>query len=339
MSLEFIVIGAQKTGTTTLWHLLRDHPQLWLPETKEAPFFSHTTVHASGWDAYLRRIGAPPAGSLLRGTVTPHYMHGWQDAPTPVVARRIAHRLPQARLVALLREPVQRARSQHAMATARGRERRDVDRAMTELLADDALRASRTAPDDTNSYVVQGEYGRVLGDYLHHFPSSALHLESSDALEREPVAVVRRILGFLGVDASYDPPHPFRRSFAGGLHPRVPERDLVELLHKIDTVAGAGLPDVIEDWLTRHSLDQAGGQELRGAVRRYLDSPIGARARERAGLEFTLRKTWNFLPASPEPISEQVKSALAAHYEADSRRLAEITGFSAPWAADPGRSA
>lgn len=40
--LDFVVIGAQKGGTTALWQLLRDHPQLWLPPNKEAPYFSHT---------------------------------------------------------------------------------------------------------------------------------------------------------------------------------------------------------------------------------------------------------------------------------------------------------
>jgi hypothetical protein len=336
MSLEFIVIGAQKAGTTTLWQLLRDHPQLWLPATKEAPFFSHTDLYTRGWEAYLNSLGAPPGSSVLRGTVTPHYMHGWHDASTPIVAARIAHRLPRVRLIALLREPLQRARSQHAMAVARGREQRSADQAMSELLSDNALRAARGTPDDTNSYVVQGEYGRVLGDYLGHFPRSALHVEYSDALDRQPVAVVRRILRFLGVEDDYEPPGPFRRSFAGGPQPRVPDSDLVELLRHIDVAEGHELPKVVQHWLGSRSLDRDGIEGLEAAVRRYADSPIALRAWERSGLEFTLRKTWNFLPAPPQPISGPVRSALLAHFAADAHQLAAITRSSVPWGSECG---
>src|SRR5271155_2744916 len=168
--MEFLVIGAQKAGTTTLWNLLRDHPQLWLPDAKEAPFFSHTEVYEAGWESYLERLRAPTGEGLLRGTITPHYMHGWQDASTRVVAERIAGLLPEVRIVALLRDPVERGRSQHAMAIARGLEQRDPDRALSESLRPQALRRARLQPGDTNTYLVQGEYGRILGEYLTLFP-------------------------------------------------------------------------------------------------------------------------------------------------------------------------
>src|SRR5271169_4480845 len=69
--MEFLVIGAQKAGTTTLWNLLRDHPGLWFPDAKEAPFFSHTDVFERGWASYLQRLGVPAGDGVLRGTITP----------------------------------------------------------------------------------------------------------------------------------------------------------------------------------------------------------------------------------------------------------------------------
>ena len=181
--IEFLVIGAQKAGTTTLWNLLRDHPQLWFPDAKEAPFFSHTEVFERGWPSYLERFGVPAGDGVLRGTITPHYMQGRHDASTRTVAERIFGVLPEVRLIALLRDPVERARSQHAMATARGLERRGVDRAMSESLRAQALREGRLAPEDTNTYLVQGEYGRILGGV----PEPVSSRRSAHRAERQPV--------------------------------------------------------------------------------------------------------------------------------------------------------
>jgi Sulfotransferase domain len=331
MGLDFIVIGAQKAGTTTLWQLLRDHPQLWLPETKEAPYFSHSEVYARGWEAYLRRLEAPAESGVLRGTVTPHYMHGWHDADTRTVAARIARQLPDVRLVALLRDPIERARSQHAMAAARGRERRGAGQALSELLHPEALRAARAWPDDTNSYVVQGEYGRILGEYLSFFEQGALHIEQSANLAREPVQTVRRILRFLEVRSDFEPVAPFQRAFAGGNRERVREEDLRVLLSGVDTATEDQRAAAVEAWLAQHRLDAPGREELWRIVRRYLDAPPERRARERAGMEFTLTKTWNVAPSPPEPLPEDVRGALGAHFAQDATRLGSLTGLPVPW--------
>ncbi len=331
MGLDFIVIGAQKAGTTTVWQLLRDHPQLWLPETKEAPFFSHTEVYERGWQEYLARLQAPAGSELLRGTVTPHYTHGWHDADTRTVAARIAKQLPDVRLVVLLREPVERARSQHAMAVARGREQRGAGAALSELLRPDALRAARARPDDTNSYVVQGEYGRILGDYLGFFERDALHIEQSASLAREPVQTVQRILRFLGVWSDFEPSAPFQRAFAGGSRERVKEEDLRGLLSGIDTAAPDQRAAAVEVWLARHPLDAPGREEMWRIVRRYLHAPPERQARERAGMEFTLKKIWNVAPSPPEPLAEDVREALRAHFAVDALRLGAATGLAVPW--------
>ena len=392
MCLEFLVIGAQKAGTTTLWNLLRDHPQLWLPDAKEAPFFSHTEVYERGWESYLQRLGVPidedlrrgppdvrrgtgtpdlrggtgtpdlrggtgtpdlrrgtgtpdlrggtRTPDLLRGTITPHYMHGWHDASTRRVAERIARRLPEVRLIALLRDPVSRARSQHAMAIARGRERRDVDRAMRELLRPEALREGRLAPNDTNSYIAQGEYGRILGEYLSFFPRAALHVELSDSLSRDPRGVVRRVLRFLGARDDYEPAVPFQRSFVGGRKPRVRDEELVGLLRAIDATRReggegerGGESGAVRAWVAERTLDPGGLEEFERIMRRYLDAPPARWYRERVGLEFTLRKIWNVMPSPPEPISAELRAALYAHFAEDAPALAAATGLTVPWGA------
>jgi len=352
--MEFLVIGAQKAGTTTLWNLLRDHPRLWLPDAKEAPFFSHTEVYERGLASYLERLGAPVGEGVLRGTVTPHYMQGWHDAGTRTVVERIARLLPEVKLIVLLREPVARARSQHAMAIARGRERRGVDRAISELLEPDALRRGRSAPDDTNTYVVQGEYGRILGDYLSFFPRSAMHVELSDSLAQDPLGVLGRVLRFLGVDADFEPPDPFHRAFVGGREPRVSDEDLTQLLRALDAarrkrrelaaargeggdpaVASAERAElaVARAWAAEHALDPEGIEEFERIMQRYLSAPPERSYRERVGLEFTLRKIWNVVPSPPEPISDEVRAALRSHFDADAIALSAVTGLQLPWSA------
>lgn len=335
--MEFLVIGAQKAGTTTLWNLLRDHPQLWLPDAKEVPFFSHTEVYEAGWASYLERLRVPAGEGVLRGTITPHYMQGRHDASTRVVAERIAALLPEARILALLRDPVERARSQHAMAIARGLEQRDPDRALSESLRPEALRQARLQPGDTNTYLVQGEYGRILGEYLTLFPRSALHIELSDSLSTDPLGVMRRAIAFLGAADGYEPPDPFQRAFAGGSRPRVGDEELTRLLQGIDAIRGEDQAPVqlaaARAWVAGQGVDERGREEFEQILRRYLNAPPERSHGERVGLEFTLRKIWNVVPSLPEPISDEVRAALSQHFAADAAELSAVTGLTVPWRA------
>jgi hypothetical protein len=333
--MEFLVIGAQKAGTTTLWNLLRDHPQLWFPDAKEAPFFSHTEVYERGWASYLERLRVPAGDGVLRGTITPHYMQGAHDAGTRLVAERIYRQLPEVRIVALLRDPVERARSQHAMAIARGLEQRGAEQALSESLRADALRRARLEPGDTNTYIVQGEYGRILGEYMSFFPHEALHLELSDSLSSDPLGVVRRVLRFLGAGDDYRPAAPDQRSFAGGREPRVGDQELTRLLRSIDAVrgedAGPARLATARSFLAENGVDARGREEFEQIMGRYLGAPPERSYRERVGLEFTLRKVWNVVPAPPEPISDELRAALGAHFAADAAALAVLTGLEVRW--------
>lgn len=213
--LDFLIIGAQKAGTTTLWHLLRTHPQLAFPAAKEAPFFTGS-AYERGVEWHVRSVFGSSSFGRLKGTATPHYMMGAPGAPVPVVAQRIARDLPHVRLIALLRDPVQRAISQWRMSRRWGLEPRSIDEALQAELHAEALQKARACPTSTNSYVVQGEYGRTLGAYLRHLPRRQLHVELTEDLERDPSTVVGRVLSFLGVDDAWRPETLDGRWFIGG---------------------------------------------------------------------------------------------------------------------------
>jgi hypothetical protein len=118
----------------------------------------------------------------------------------------------------------------------------------------------------------------------------------------------------------------------GGRWPRSSEEDLVGLLRALDAARPASRKRAVaQAWLAERSLDAQGLQEFEAVIGRYLDAPPERSYAERVGLEFTLRKIWNVAPSGPEPISEEVRAALAAHYAQDARALAAATGLTAPW--------
>jgi hypothetical protein len=289
-----MVIGAQKAGTTALWRYLEDNDGLRMPPDKEASFFSEPGYPAD-LRSYMRALFKDAPRGRKLGTVTPVYMHGTPAAPVPLIAERIGATFPEARLVALLRDPVERARSAHRMMERRGREQRPFAEAVEQLLEPEALDRARREPDETSTYVVAGEYGRLLGAYLEHFAREQLHVELSADLSRSPGDVVARVCEFLGV-RSHAPRHLGERFFEGG-PPRVSreaERDLKEYL---DRNAWSRM---------RHSAQQ----------------------RERFRQWFEL---WNVVPeSSPEPVEERTATLLREHYEEDARLLEAATGVRVP---------
>ena len=81
--LDFLGIGAPKAATTSLHHYMRTHPELYLPEAKEQPFFTVDAAFEEGWDAFAAvAFHGAPSGRRY-GKITPHYMGGpvaWRDA-------------------------------------------------------------------------------------------------------------------------------------------------------------------------------------------------------------------------------------------------------------------
>jgi Sulfotransferase domain len=222
--LDFIVIGAQKSATTTLFEHLRRHPEVEVPSAKEAPFFSHDEIYRRGWRAYLEGLvvdGHMGDPDKKWGTVTPQYMTGGVLSPARDVApsdydertvpRRIHEQIPDVRLVAILRDPIERAISHHGMLVRRGGERRDFDEAVEQLLRPEALRAARAMPREATGYIAWGEYGRILQGYLDVFPSPRLLVLFTEELEQAPLEVLARLYGFIGVSEGFVAPNAGER--------------------------------------------------------------------------------------------------------------------------------
>src|SRR2546425_12046 len=112
----FLVIGAMRAGTTTLWHQLRSHPEVHMPALKEPGFFAaeHNWHRGLGW---YQRLFENARGASAVGEASTCY----SDAVnSPGVPQRLAKVLPDVRLIYLLRHPVDRLLSEHQWASSRG---------------------------------------------------------------------------------------------------------------------------------------------------------------------------------------------------------------------------
>ncbi|HWB66310.1 MAG TPA: sulfotransferase [Mycobacteriales bacterium] len=180
----FFIIGAQKAGTTSLHHYLRGHPQIAMSEPKEPNYFS-TAHDPAGWDDYLAGFpGAADAVAIGEASTTyTMYPH------VSGVPERLLARVPDARLIYLVRNPIERMRSAYRHALAWGSETRPITA---------ALRADPR-------YLDVSRYAGQLDQWLSRVDRDRVLLLSLDQLQADPAAVVRRVLAFVGVDADWRP--------------------------------------------------------------------------------------------------------------------------------------
>ncbi len=198
---DFLVIGAQKAGTTALYAYLRWHPAITGPSWKEVSFFDRHWWRDEAW--YRGHFPLRSRGRLV-GEASPSYLFH------PLAPERARAVVPNARLIALVRDPVDRAYSQYqhevalgrepltfedALAAEEGRTRGEVER----LLADPRA-FSRAWWDHT--YAARGLYAEQLERWLAIFPREQLLVVTTDELGERPAEAYASILAFLGA-----PPH------------------------------------------------------------------------------------------------------------------------------------
>lgn len=305
----FLGIGAQKAGTTSLHEYMRTHPELYLPEAKEQPFFTSDAAYAEGWEAFAAVAfhGAP--SSRRCGKITPHYMSGpvaWASAgPEPasvVIARRIRELFPDVKLIAILRDPVERAISSYWQTAVLGDDGRSLDDALDEELSAEALETARVRPTDGHQHIVAGEYGRILEGYLGSFPREQLFVGSTAVLGSQPMTLLRELWRFLGVDAAHVPPNLGVRYQVRGTGRRV--RGLGALPRVVK-----GTPGLRHAWDALPDRARAGARRRMRTVAHRLDQ----------------RK-----PARIEPMDQRpdpaVIARLQAHYAADAALLERLVG-------------
>lgn len=188
---DFLIIGAAKSGTTSLYHYLNGHPQVWMPHKKEVCFFD--THYARGVDWYRQWFDGAGPGQLV-GEASPEYMLH-EDAPG-----RIAQLVPSAKLIAILRNPVDRAHSNYW-----NYRNQFPDGSTFEEIVRLELGSPKTEPfappwPQRRAFLAMGRYLPQLERVTSHFPREALLVLLHDDLRSDPTETLRRACRFLGVD-------------------------------------------------------------------------------------------------------------------------------------------
>jgi hypothetical protein len=198
--LEFIVAGVQKAGTTALNYYLKGHPRIALPVKKELHFFDNDELFESGAASYhqLHEMFRPVRPGSIAGENTPSYLY-WKTA-----LPRIRDYNPAIKLIAILRNPIERAFSQWNMQRHRGLEPLD----FTEALAAERQRLVQVEPTQFRkfAYLGRSRYAEQLERAFTNFPSSQLLILKYEEFRAHQGELVAQVFRFLGLE-----PPRFRR--------------------------------------------------------------------------------------------------------------------------------
>lgn len=205
---NFLIIGAAKSGTTSLYYILKQHPEVFMSPVKEPHFFSHQGARPAfrgpGDSLTMNRNAITTIKDyrgLFRG-VTNEKAIGEASTSylyTPKAPDRIKQQIPEARLIAMLRNPVDRAYSAFMHLSRDGREpHADFARALEE---EQRRIGDNYAP--LWQYTKIGMYASQVERYFKTFDRSRIKIYLYDDYKADAGAVVRDMFRFLGVDESY----------------------------------------------------------------------------------------------------------------------------------------
>ena len=179
----FITIGAMKGGTTALHAALAQHPDIFTTELKELDFFAEPGNWTRG-PAWYREQFAGGERFDARGESSPNYTKQPEFGP---VAERMAALVPDARLVYLVREPIERIRSHYQHRQGRGDPRRPFDEVATHP-----------------GFVTTSRYATQLRSFFDHFPKEQVMIVASEALRDDAATILPMIHRFIGVEPRPD---------------------------------------------------------------------------------------------------------------------------------------
>ena len=196
---DFLILGAQKGGTTALYSYLRRHPSITGPSWKEVSYFDRHYVRGEAWYRGNFPNKARTRGKLV-GEASPSYLFH------PLAPERVRADIPNAKLVALLRNPVDRALSHYNHEVALGREPLSFEAALAAEEARLAGEVERLVAEPryfsrewwSHTYQARGRYAEQLERWLAVFPREQLLIVPSDDLAAEPAETHARVLDFLG---------------------------------------------------------------------------------------------------------------------------------------------
>ncbi len=181
-----VVIGAQKAGTTSMYLYLRNHPDICVSSQKECNFFSDEANYRKGIQWYEGQFDRP---SLVCADVSPDYTKGDSNA----VAARLHGYAPEARLIYILRDPVERLVSHYLHKMRKGR----VARPLRDLIYEAGIEGT--------DLFMPGYYYRHLQAYLGRYPREQMLVMLSEDLRGRRVQMMNMVHEHIGVMPQSEP--------------------------------------------------------------------------------------------------------------------------------------
>lgn len=286
---SFAIIGAQKSATTFLQQCLQAHPDVFVPDGELATF--EDPQYADFERSHFESHFASGQNATSVGLKRPSYLH------EPDVPKRLAHHLPDLKLIVALRDPIDRAVSayfhqmRHSFAPVR-----NVNVGIRSILQGDW--------DDewprTSQIIDYGFYYRQLNRYLNHFGHDQFFVTTYQSIKEAPRSTVRSICQFLGVSEEMDLSETLNDRANKGVYSKLRLR-LIQLTN----------PFRFEYFYD--------GQRLRP---RENIGPFG-RAVIRSVRAVDRRLLQHLVTSERPSLDQEVESELAAHYRPDSKKLKE----------------
>jgi hypothetical protein len=298
---DFFVVGHAKCGTTALYEALKRHPEIFLPDLKEPYFFIPEVRHEERWtlfdaprtlEEYLA-LFAPAAENQRLGEVSPHYI--WSDTAAPGIAAA----QPDARIIAILREPASFLRSLHTHLL---KSHIETEKSLRRALALEApRRESRSIPASSRwprllLYSEHVRYATQLRRFYDLFPPERILVLVYEDFRRDNRATLDAVLRFLGVEEGPALEIPESNTTAQ----QVRRPGLYSALHRLSMGHGRG------------------GGTLRSAIKAL--TPQGLRRR-------TLESTRHRLAmGGPEPPDEELAAELRRRFKPEVTAVSELLG-------------
>jgi hypothetical protein len=208
---NFLIIGAMKSGTTALYYYLEQHPDIYMSPVKEPNFFSsqeqeNAADTVTQIETY-QRLFSGSSGKKAIGEASHSYLY------EPGAAAEIRRHIPEAKLIAILRNPIDRAYSHFLHMVRSGTEPLD-DFAQALREEEAGIHGERIFQD----YVGRGLYYDQLRRYFGTFAREQVRVYLYEDLSGAPISTVQDAFRFLKVDDSFVPDVSLRRNVSG--HPR-----------------------------------------------------------------------------------------------------------------------
>jgi hypothetical protein len=233
---DFLIIGAQKAGTSSLYKYLLQHPAILPAYQKEIHFFTIPELYFKGHSWYRGHFSTFLArrhfGQRLTGEASPSYLF------FPLVPKRVYQVMPQAKLIVLLRDPIARAFSNYHHQVRRGLETLSFEQAIEleqERIGDDLQKTVENPQFHSlnlahYSYLLRGEYVNQLKRWRNFFPAEQMLILKSEDFYDDPQSTVSQVSSFLNLPAWQPNPIIFKR-YNPGLYDKMDSKTRQHLIH------------------------------------------------------------------------------------------------------------